>query len=67
MVIGPSARWGTQAPFPGLTLDTGPGDDSIQAVNGAGDSIDCGDGADTLLGDPWDTRPAANGLAAADP
>lgn len=39
------------------TIDAGVGDDSVQIRDGLADSADCGDGSDSLTGDPIDSRP----------
>jgi hypothetical protein len=51
VLIGPSAM-GVQ----GLAVGTGLGDDTVEALNGAKDLVDCEDGLDTLIGDPWDSE-----------
>jgi hypothetical protein len=40
----------------GLALQTGAGNDTIYAANGAFDEVNCGDGNDTLYADPWDSE-----------
>jgi hypothetical protein len=41
-------------PYWGLALWTGAGNDTVHAVNGGKDIVNCGDGADTLYAEPWD-------------
>jgi hypothetical protein len=53
VVIGPSVSVGAGEGL-GLALYAGPGDDTISAFNGAFDAVNCGDGADTLIADPFD-------------
>lgn len=53
VVIGASVAPAAGVPA-GLAVATGAGDDTVVALNGAEDLVNCGDGEDTLLADPFD-------------